>query len=164
MKDILKHFVIGLVIGLIASGLMVWSYNVGKRHSSNTVDTIIDTVEICDTITELKPQYITISHFDTVPMEVFINDTVTDTLLVMLPVEHYHYDSTIVDSNYTTHFSASLTGYKLSFDTLCLSTEIIENKPVPAPKKWYDNLGVGCGIMYGTGGWGVGCGIMFKIF
>lgn len=162
MKDIIKHFVIGLVIGLIASGLMVWSYNVGKRHSTNTVDTITDTIEICDTITELKPQYITISHFDTVPMEVFINDTIIDTLLVQIPIERYHYDSTIVDSNYTTHFSASLTGYKLSFDTLCLSTEITRQEAILVPKqrRW----GVGAGLMYGTGGIGIGIGIFYKLF
>lgn len=162
MKDILKHFVIGLVIGLIASGLMVWGYNVGKRHSTNTVDTITDTIEICDTITELKPQYITISHFDTVLMEVFINDTIIDTLLVQIPIERYHYDSTIVDSNYTTHFSASLTGYKLSFDTLCLSTEITRQEAILMPKqrRW----GVGAGLMYGTSGWGFGVGIFYKLF
>lgn len=162
MKDIIKHFVIGLVIGLIASGLMVWGYNVGKRHSTNTVDTIIDTIQINDTITELKPQYITISHFDTVPMEVLVSDTIIDTLLVQIPIERYHYDSTIVDSNYTTHFSASLTGFRVNFDTLCLSTEITRQEAILVPKqrRW----GVGAGLMYGTGGVGIGVGIFYKLF
>ena len=153
-----------ILFGILLVGLVFVAWKTYTIKEKVEYITTTDTIEIFDTITQLKPQYITISHFDTVPMEVFINDTIIDTLLVQIPIERYHYDSTIVDTNYTTHFSASLTGYKLSFDTLRLSTEIIENKPIPTPKKWYDNIGVGAGLMYGTGGVGIGVGIFYKLF
>lgn len=159
MKKVLDY----ILFGLILTGLVFIAWKTYTLKEKVEYITTTDTITVCDTITQLKPQYITISHFDTVPMEVLVSDTIIDTLLVQIPIERYHYDSIIVDSNYTTHFSASLTGYKLSFDTLCLSTEIIENKPVPAPKKWYDNFGIGVGVMYGTGGFGVGAGLMYKL-
>lgn len=162
MKNTITHTAEWILLAIITLLLVftAWkSYTIKEK-----VEYITDTIQICDTIVDFQPQYVYVDHFDTTLLPVLISDTVTDTLFVQIPIERYHYDSTIVDSNYTTHFSASLTGYKLSFDTLCLSTEIIENKPVPAPKKWYDNLGVGCGIMYGTGGVGIGVGIFYKLF
>lgn len=160
MKEILKYTLFGIVL----SACMVFGWWIGRKtvHAPQP-EHITDSIVICDTITELKPQYITISHFDTVPMEVYINDTVTDTMLVMLPIEKYHYDSTIVDTNYTTRFSASLTGYKLSFDTLCLSTEIMQQHPKNTPK-WYTNICPAVGVGYGTGGLGIFLGVGYKIF
>lgn len=150
-----------ILFGILLAGLVFVAWKTYTVKEKVEYITVTDTV--CDTITQLKPQYITISHFDTVPMEVFINDTITDTMLVMLPVEHYHYDSTIVESNYTTHFSASLTGYKLSFDALCLSTEIMRQEPKNTPK-WYENIVPAIGVGYGTGGFGIFLGVGYKFF
>lgn len=164
MKDIIKHFVIGLVIGLIASGLMVWGYNVGKRHSTNTVDTIIDTIQINDTITQWQPYDVHHYRTDTAYLPVIdtILDTVTDSVFVEVPVSMYRYDTTIVDSNYETSLKAVVSGYSVSLDTLSIHTEITKQEAILVPKqrRW----GVGAGLMYGTGGIGIGVGIFYKLF
>ena len=166
MKDIIKHFVIGLVIGLIASGLMVWGYNVGKRYSTNTVDTIIDTIQINDTITNLQYDTVYFSHYDTLKLPVVdtINDTILkiDSVLVQIPISTTVYDTTIKKEDYQTSLRAVLSGFQTSVDSLYLSTEIMQQRVVKQP--WYDRLGVGVGLMYGTGGWGLGVGIFYKLF
>lgn len=164
MKDILKHFVIGLVIGLIASGLMVWGYNVGKRHSTNTVDTIIDTIQINDTITQWQPYDVHHYRTDTAYLPVIdtILDTVTDSVFVEVPVSMYRYDTTIVDSNYETSLKAVVSGFGVTMDSLYLNTKIMQQEAILVPKqrRW----GVGAGLMYGTGGIGIGVGIFYKLF
>lgn len=162
--DILKHFVIGLVIGLIVSGLMVWSYNVGKRHCTVVTDT--DTVVINDTITNLQYDTVYFNHYDTLKLPVVdtINDTILkiDSILVQIPISTTVYDTTIKKEDYQTHLKAVLNGFQTSVDSVYLSTEIIKQEPKKQP--WYGNIGVGIGLMYGTGGWGLGVGIMYQLF
>ena len=166
MKDILKHFVIGLVIGLIASGLMVWGYNVGKRHSSNTVEIITDTITLTDTITNWEPEYVYLSHFDTIKLPVVdtVNDTIIkiDSVLVQIPISTTVYDTTITDINYKTDLRAVLSGFQTSVDSVYLSTEIMQQNPKKQP--WYNRLGVGVGVGFGTGGFGVFAGVGYKLF
>ena len=165
MKDILKHFVIGLVIGLIASGLMVWSYNVGKRHSTNTVETITDTITVTDTIANWQYDTVYFNHYDTLKLPVVdtINDTILkiDSVLVQIPISTTVYDTTITKTNYRTSLRAVLSGFQTSVDSLYISTEIMQQRVKKQP--WYDRLGVGVGLMYGTGGWGLGVGLMYKL-
>ena len=154
MKDILKHFAIGLVIGLIISGLMLWSYNVGKKHSTNTVETITDTIQINDTITQWQPYDVHHYRTDTAYLPVIdtLLDTVTDTVLVEVPISIYSYDTTITDSTYRTVLRAVVSGFQTSVDSVYLSTEIIKQEPKIAPKKWYQHLCPAVGIGFGTGG------------
>lgn len=164
MKDIIKHFVIGLVIGLIASGLMVWGYNVGKRHSTNTVDTIIDTIQINDTITQWQPYDVHHYRTDTAYLPVIdtILDTVTDSVFVEVPISLYRYDTIIVDSNYETSLKAVVSGFGVTMDSLYLNTKIMRQEAILVSKqrRW----GIGAGLMYGTGGFGLGVGIFYKLF
>ena len=165
MKDILKHFVIGLVIGLIASGLMVWGYNVGKRHSTNTVDTIIDTIQINDTITNLQYDTVYFNRYDTINTTdvVIINDTVNDTTYIQLPIYTYIFDTLIQKEDYQTHLKATVTGFNSTLDEVLLETTVFKKEPVIQQEKWYQRFGIGVGVMVGTGGVGVGCGIMYKL-
>ena len=161
--DIIKHFVIGLVIGLIVSGLMVWSYNVGKRHSTNTTT---DTITLTDTITDWNYDTMYLSHFDTIKLPVIdtINDTILkiDSILVQIPISTTVYDTTIKDTNYRTALRAVVSGFNVTMDSLYLSTEIMQQNPKKQP--WYTNLCPAVGIGYGTGGAGVFIGIGYKIF
>ena len=161
--DILKHFVIGLVIGLIASGLMVWSYNVGKRHSTNTTT---DTITITDTITNLQYDTLYFSHYDTLKLPVVdtINDTIVkiDSVLVQIPISTTVYDTTIKDTNYRTALRAVVSGFAVNIDTLSIHTEIMQQNPKKQP--WYTNLCPAVGVGFGTGGFGVFAGIGYKIF
>ena len=152
MKDILKHFVIGLAIGLIASGLMVWGYNVGKRHSTNTVDTIIDTIQINDTITNLQYDTVYFNRYDTINTTdvVIINDTVNDTTYIQLPIYTYIFDTLIQDTNYRTSLRAVTSGFNVTMDSLYLSTEIMQQNPKKQP--WYGNIVPAVGLGFGTGG------------
>lgn len=160
--DIIKHFVIGLVIGLIASGLMVWSYNVGKRHNTNTVDTITNT--ITDTITNWQYDTVYFNRYDTINTTdvVIINDTVNDTTYIQLPIYTYIFDTIIQDTNYKTSLRAVTSGFNVTMDSLYLSTEIMQQNPKKQP--WYTNLCPAVGIGYGTGGAGVFIGVGYKIF
>ena len=152
--DILKHFVIGLVIGLIASGLMVWSYNVGKRHSTNTVDTITDTITVTDTIANWQYDTVYFNHYDTINTTdvVIINDTVNDTTYIQLPIYTYIFDTIIQDTNYKTSLRAVTSGFNVTMDSLYLSTEIIKQEPKITPKKWYQHIAPACGVGIGTDG------------
>lgn len=162
MKDILKHFVIGLVIGSIISGLMVWSYNVGKRHCTVVTDT--DTVVINDTITNLQYDTVYFSHYDTINTTdvVIINDTINDTTYIQLPIYTYIYDTTITDSLYQTSLRAVLSGFQTSVDSLYLSTEMFPQKVVKQP--WYGNIVPAVGVGFGSGGFGIFLGVGYKIF
>lgn len=161
--DIIKHFVIGLVIGLIASGLMVWSYNVGKRHSTNTTT---DTITITDTITNLQYDTLYFSHYDTLKLPVVdtINDTILkiDSVLVQIPISTYTFDTTITDSLYKTSLRAVTSGFNVTMDSLYLNTEIFPQKVKKQP--WYCNIVPAVGVGFGTGGFGVFAGVGYKIF
>lgn len=162
--DILKHFVIGLVIGLIASGLMVWSYNVGKRHSTNTVDTITDTITVTDTIANWQYDTVYFSHYDTINTTdvVIINDTVNDTTYIQLPIYTYIYDTTITDSTYRTNLKAVVSGFQCQMDSLYLNTEIMPQRVKKQP--WYGNIVPAVGVGFGTGGFGVFAGVGYTLF
>lgn len=161
--DIIKHFILGLIIGLIISGLMVWSYNVGKRHSTQT--TITDTIVNNDTITNWQSDTVYFNHYDTINTTdvVIINDTVNDTTYIQLPIYTYIYDTTITDSTYRTSLRAVVSGFDVTMDSLYLSTEIMPQKVKKQP--WYGNIVPACGIGFGTGGQiGLFVGIGYKIF
>ena len=163
MKDILKHFVIGLVIGLIISGLMVWSYNAGKRYCTVVTDT--DTVVINDTIANLQYDTVYFSHYDTINTTdvVIINDTINDTAYIQLPIYTYIYDTIIQKEDYQTHLKATVTGFNSTLDEVLLETTVFKKEPVIQQEKWYQRFGIGVGVMVGTGGVGVGGGIMYKL-
>lgn len=161
MKDIIKHFVIGLVIGLIASGLMVWSYNVGKRHSTNTTT---DTITVTDTIANWQYDTVYFNRYDTINTTdvVIINDTVNDTTYIQLPIYTYIFDTIIQDTNYKTSLRAVASGFNVTMDSLYLSTEIMQQNPKKQP--WYGNIVPAVGLGFGTGGFGVFAGVGLKIF
>jgi len=166
MKDIIKHFVIGLVIGLIASGLMVWGYNVGKRHSTNTVEAITDTITVTDTIANWQYDTVYFNHYDTLKLPVVdtINDTVLkiDSILVQIPISTTIYDTAITDTSYKTHLKAVVSGFSVAVDSVYLSTEITPQRVKKQP--WYTNLCPAVGIGFGTG-WQIGlfAGIGYKL-
>ena len=164
MKDIIKHFVIGLVIGLIASGLMLWSYNVGKKYSS-IVETITDTITLTDTITNWEPEYVYLSHYDTIKLPVIdtVNDTIIkiDSVLVQIPINTYIYDTTITDSLYRTSLKAVTSGFAVTMDSLYLNTEIMPQRTKKQP--WYTNIVPAVGVGFGTGGFGVFAGVGYKL-
>lgn len=160
--DILKHFVIGLVIGLIASGLMLWSYNVGKKHCS-TVETITDTITVTDTITNWQYDTVYFNRYDTINFTdvVIINDTVNDTTYIQLPIYTYIFDTSIIDTSYQTDLRLVLSGYNVTADSVAINTKIMPQQPKKQP--FWHNLCPSIGIGYGTAGWGAFVGIGYKL-
>ena len=154
MKDILKHFVIGLVIGLIISGLMLWSYNVGKKHSTNTVETINDTITVTDTITNWQYDTVYFNRYDTINTTdvVIVNDTINDTTYIQLPIYTHIYDTIIKKEEYQTHLKATVTGFNSTLDEVLLETTVFEKQPVIQQKKWYNHIAPACGVGIGTDG------------
>ena len=135
-----------------------------KVEYINTTDTLYITDSICDTI--IAPKYDTtyFNHYDTIPYEVVVNDTLKDTLYIPIALNTYKWDTSIVDTNYETNLKLTATGYDVTLDTVILNTNIHYKQPVQIKEKWYNRLGVGVGLMYGSGGAGVGVGIIYKVF
>lgn len=139
-----------------------------SHKAKNDVDNIItttDTIVINDTIVDMEYDTCYLWKKDTVKLPIVVNDTTTilkiDSVLVEVPISVTVYDTTIKDSNYRTSLRAVLSGFRCSLDTLCMETEIMQQQPKKQP--WYRNIGVGVGLMYGTGGAGVGVGLMYKL-
>lgn len=139
-----------------------------SHRAKNDVDNLItttDTIVINDTIHNWQYDTMYLSRLDTIKLPVVdtINDTIIkiDSILVQIPINTYHYDTTITDTNYKTHLKAVVSGFRCSLDTLCMETEIMQQQPKKQP--WYNRLGVGVGLMYGAGGAGVGIGLMYKL-
>ena len=126
--------------------------------------TTTDTITVMDTITQWQPYDVHHYRTDTAYLPVIdtLLDTVTDTVLVEVPISMYQYDTTITDTNYRTSLRAVVEGFSVSIDTLSIHTEIIKQEAILVPKQrcW----GIGAGLMYGTGGFGFGVGILYKLF
>ena len=140
-----------------------------SHKAKNDVDNLItttDTIVITDTIENWKPYNIYHYRTDTayLPKVDTINDTILklDSVYVEVPISTYLYDTVIQDTSYKTHLKAVVSGFSVAVDSLYLSTEITPQRVKKQP--WYGNIGVGIGLMYGTGGAGIGVGLMYKLF
>lgn len=165
MKYTITHIAEWVLFGII---IILFCYTAYKSYQvKQKVEYITtDTVKICDTITNMDYDTVYFSHFDTVQLPaIVINDTLlkTDSVFVQIPIETIVYDTIIKDTAHITHLRAQISGFGTTLDTLTIDTEIMPQKAILPRKKWYDNFGIGAGIMYGTGGFGLGVGIMYKL-
>ena len=161
----MKKAVEYILIAILALLCIYTAYKAYTLKGKVEYITVTDTITMTDTITDWQPYDVYHYRTDTAYLPVIdtILDTVTDTVLVEIPIEIYRYDTIIKDTNYTTHLNAILTGYNVNFDSVILNTNIHYEQPIPLKNKWYNNFGVGVGLMYGTGGFGVGVGLMYKL-
>lgn len=162
-KNTTFEIILTVILGILCIYTAYKAYTIKDKVEYITVT---DTLKICDTITEFQPDTIYFSHFDTVQLPaVVINDTLLkiDSVFVQIPIETTVYDTIIKDTAHITHLRAQISGFGTTLDTLTIDTEIMPQKAFLPPKKWYDNFGIGAGIMYGTGGFGLGVGIMYKL-
>lgn len=165
MKYTITHIAEWVLFGII---IILFCYTAYKSYQvKQKVEYITtDTVKICDTITNMDYDTVYFSHFDTVQLPaIVINDTLLkiDSVFVQIPIETIVYDTVIKDTAHITHLRAQISGFGTTLDTLTIDTEIMPQKAILPRKKWYDNFGIGAGIMYGTGGFGLGVGIMYKL-
>ena len=162
MKNILNYILFGLALVLCVF-LAYKTYTLKEK-----VEYITDTIQVCDTVVNWQYDTVYFNRFDTLQLPVVRFDTINDTLLktdsvfVQIPYYTYQYDTVIHKEDYETSLKAVLSGFNCQMDSLYLNTKIMPQKVKKEP--WYNNIGVGIGLMYGTGGCGIGCGIMFKIF
>lgn len=165
MKNTITHTAEWILLGIITLLLIftAWKSYTLKDKIEYITDTIYITDSICDTI--IAPKYDTtyFNHYDTIPYEVVVNDTLKDTLYIPIALNTYKWDTSIVDTNYETNLKLTATGYDVTLDTVILNTNIHYKQPVQIKEKWYNRLVVGVGLMYGTGGAGVGVGLMYKL-
>ena len=162
----MKKTVEYILIAILALLCIYTAYKTYTLKGKVEYITVTDTIQLSDTITQWQPYDIYHYRTDTAYLPIIdtLVDTVTDTVLVQIPIEIYRYDTTIIDTNYTTHLRAVLTGFHTSIDTLTIRTEIIHQESQNAPRKWYDNIVPAVGIVYGTGGQiGVFAGVGYKI-
>ena len=137
-----------------------------SHRAKNDVDNLIsttDTIQITDTITDWRYDTLFINRLDTVKLPIVYTDTIIklDSILVQIPINTYHYDTTITDTNYKTHLKAVVSGFSVAVDSVYLSTEITPQRVKKQP--WYGNLCPAVGVGFGTGGFGVFAGIGYKL-
>lgn len=162
-KNTTFEIILTVILGILCIYTAYKAYTIKDKVEYIT---ITDTVKICDTITDLAYDTVYFSHFDTVQLPaIVINDTLlkTDSVFVQIPIETTVYDTIIKDTTHITHLKAQISGFGTTLDTLTIDTKIMPQKALLPPKKWYDNFGIGAGVMYGTGGFGIGVGIMYKL-
>lgn len=160
--DAMDYFLFGLsILGIL---LVIMSH-----RAKNDVDSMItttDTVTVTDTITNWQAYNVYHYRTDTayLPIVQYQTDTIIklDSVFVQIPIDTYHYDTTIRDSNYTTHLKAVVSGFGVEMDSLYLNTKITQQKPKKQP--WYGNIVPAVGVGFGTGGFGVFAGVGLKIF
>lgn len=152
MKKVIEYILIGILAVLCI--FTAWkSYTLKQKVEYITIqDTIFITDSICDTI--ITPKYDTayFNHYDTIPYEVVVNDTLKDTLYIPIALNTYKWDTSIVDTNYETNLKLTATGYDVTLDTVILNTNIHYKQPVQIKEKWYNHIAPACGIGIGTGG------------
>lgn len=165
MKYTITHtaeWVLLAIIGILFCYTAYKSYQIKQKVEYITVQ---DTIKICDTISNWVPYDVHHYRTDTAYLPIIEEkfDTIlkTDSVLVAVPLDIYKFDSVIQDSTHTNRIQAVVSGFSVSLDTLSVQTEIYPQKAKKEP--WYRNIGVGIGLMYGTGGAGVGVGLMYRL-
>lgn len=160
MKYTITHTAEWVLLAIITTLLVFTAWK------SYTLKEKVEYITTTDTITDFAYDTVYFSHFDTVQLPaVVINDTLiqVDSVYVQIPISTYQYDTVISNTNYRTSLKAVLSGFGVSVDTLCLSTEIMQQQPKNNPK-WYNNICPSAGVGFGTGGFGFFVGIGYKIF
>lgn len=151
-----------ILFGILLVGLVFVAW---KSYTlKDKIEYITDTIQICDTITNMAYDTVYFSHYDTINTTdvVIINDTVNDTTYIQLPIYTYTFDTTITDSLYRTSLRAVVEGFGVTMDSLYLSTEITQQEAKKQP--WYTNICPAVGIGFSTGGFGVFAGVGYKLF
>lgn len=155
---------IAMLFTLICCGIALflgYMWNVNKQPETVVVT---DTITITDTITDWHTTNIT--HYRTDTLYLPIIDTITDSILVEVPINRYHYDTVIADTNYQTDLNIVISGFNACIETLTLHTDILSTHTEIMPqtgRKWYKNIVPAVGIGIGTGGFGVFAGIGYEL-
>lgn len=155
-----------ILFGILLVGLVFTAYKSYQLKDKIETITVRDTLTIQDTITNWNYDTMYLSRLDTIKLPVVdtINDTIIklDSVFVQIPINTYHYDTTIADTNYATHLKAVVSGFNVAMDSLYLDTKITQQKPKKQP--WWGNIVPSVGVGFGTGGFGVFAGVGLKIF
>lgn len=142
---------VSIVVLVFASVMLTLGFIAG-RHYGPKREPVIDTVT--DTITDW--QHDTVFRVDTKIVKLPVHDTttitdslwLTDSVLVEIPVLRYRYDTTLTDTNSTTHLTATLSGYEVKIDTLTVNTiiqPVVIKETIPWQQRFRPSIGVGIG-------------------
>lgn len=152
-----------LLLSMVIMGVLLAIMSHRVKQNAEHIITTTDTVTLTDSITNWKYDTVYFSRLDTVKLPIVQTDTVqiADSVYVTVPLSVYRYDTIISDSAHTTRIQAAVSGFSVSLDTLSIRTELMPQKAKKQP--WYSHIGIGIGLMYGTGGAGVGVGLMYRL-
>lgn len=165
MKYTITHIAEWILIAII---MVLFAFTIWKTYQiKEKVEyiTTTDTITVTDSITNWVPYNVYHYRTDTAYLPIIKEklDTILkiDSVSVQVPLDVYKFDSIIKDSLHTTHVEATVSGFNVEMQQLSIETKITPQEPKKEP--WYKNIGVGVGLMYGTGGAGVGVGLMYKL-
>lgn len=152
-KNTTFEIILTVIFGILCIYTAYKAYTIKEKVEYITkTDTVYITDSICDTI--IAPKYDTtyFNHYDTIPYEVVVNDTLKDTLYIPIALNTYKWDTSIVDTNYETNLKLTATGYDVTLDTVILNTNIHYKQPVQIKEKWYEHIAPAIGVGIGTDG------------
>lgn len=148
-KETIKDCVVVMVFAAV---MLTLGFIAGRCYTPKQ-EPIINMVT--DTITDW--QHDTVFRTDTKVVKLPIHDTttltdslwLTDSVLVEVPMMCYRYDTTLTDTNSTTHLTATLSGYEVKIDTLTVNTTI-QHVTTKETMQWYRRFRPSVGVGVGT--------------
>lgn len=135
--------IVAAVLSVALTIAICWIVRLTEKANTKSVP-----VTITDTIVDW--QHDTVYRYDTKVVKLPVHDTttITDSVLVEVPLSKYYYDTTLTDTNRTIRMQATLSGYDVSIDTLAVTTTItpiIIKETMPWYKRFRPSIGVGIG-------------------
>lgn len=143
MKKAVNNLAIALILMLV--GAMV-SYFPLKRHFQAELEGLkpkVDTLLICDTITQIKPVFVERRILETDTLKIAVVDVIEKTDTIYLPREQRVYQ----DSTYR----AVVSGIEPSLDSISVYQKTIEITKIATRKEWrkFDyGIQAGVGLVY----------------
>jgi hypothetical protein len=127
-------------------------------------DTLYVKNTVRDTLTQVK--YQSIIRHDTLLVDNIIYKN--DTTYIQLPIEHKHYNNTLVEQNDTIVYDAYISGYKAHLDSIAINynkAHIVTTITHQKIKRWTYGVqaGAGYGLINGKPDVFVGIGVQYNL-
>lgn len=134
-------FIAGIILGM----------SMRSCHRATALQ-VHDTVTVHDTVRlQAKTKILYRTTHDT--MLIARHDTVTDTILVHIPIEHKQYNDTITTDSSRIEVGIRFSGYRARLDSVGINYQLTkESAPQTKTRlnKWGQFIGVGIGVGYGA--------------
>ncbi len=137
--------------------LLVVAYVLGRvlPKEPEPFRTVRDTITVHDTVRDSipRPFIVRFDHWDTLYIPLYITDTLSDSVLVPIPIERKEY--------VTEDYRAVVSGYRPSLDVMEVFRKTQTVTVTEKAKRWGIGPQAGFGV---PGGWYVGVGVSYHLW